>query len=56
MRNKRLTQNRVIKLFINQLGYSYLGNWEEREGNGPIEETLLRHFLQDQHSEAITLK
>jgi type I restriction enzyme R subunit len=52
MRNERLTQNRVINLFTNQLGYSYLGNWEDREGNGPVEEVLLRKFLQGQHSEA----
>ena len=27
---ERLTQNRIVQLFQKQLGYSYLGNWEER--------------------------
>ena len=30
---ERLTQNRVVKLFQNNLNYSYLGNWEERINN-----------------------
>jgi type I restriction enzyme R subunit len=24
---ERATQNRVVQLFQNQLGYTYLGNW-----------------------------
>lgn len=42
---ERVTQNRVVRLFQKQLGYTYLGNWEEREGNSNIEEALLRSFL-----------
>lgn len=42
---ERKTQNRVVKLFQEQLGYEYLGNWEDREGNSNIEEKLLRTFL-----------
>ena len=42
---ERATQNRVVKLFQTQLGYSYLGNWEKRPDNGNIEEGLLRSFL-----------
>jgi type I restriction enzyme R subunit len=38
---ERITQNRVIKLFRDELGYQYLGNWEERENNSNIEEELL---------------
>ena len=42
---ERKTQNRVVKLFQQQLGYAYLGNWEERPTNSNIEEALLRPFL-----------
>ncbi len=45
---ERATQNRVIKLFQNSLGYQYLGNWEERFGNRNIEEEYLRPFLKRQ--------
>ena len=45
MRKERITQNRVIQLLINQLGYTYLGNWEEREGNSNIEEAILKDWL-----------
>lgn len=43
---ERLTQNRVIQLF-KELGYTYYGNWEERE-NSNIEEIYLKNFLQKQ--------
>ena len=42
---ERATQIRVVKLFVEELGYEYLGNWEEREGNSCIEEAILRSFL-----------
>ncbi len=42
---ERNTQNRVIMLFQEQLGYKYLGNWEDREGTSNIEETLVRQYL-----------
>jgi len=45
---ERHTQNRIVKLFTEQLGYDYLGNWEERNGNSNIEENYLRAFLQRQ--------
>ena len=35
---ERTTQNRVIALFRDRLGYRFLGNWAERMGNGNIEE------------------
>jgi type I restriction enzyme R subunit len=44
-RKERTTQNRIIKLFQNQLNYTYLGNWAERPNNSNIEETYLRPFL-----------
>jgi type I restriction enzyme R subunit len=39
------TQARVIKLFCEQLGYDFLGNWIDREDNRNIEEDLLRDWL-----------
>ncbi|MCX9085323.1 MAG: HsdR family type I site-specific deoxyribonuclease [Candidatus Methanoperedens sp.] len=42
---ERHTQNRVVELFKNQLGYDYLGNWEERENNSNIEEDILHKYL-----------
>jgi type I restriction enzyme R subunit len=44
---ERITQDRVIQLFRETLGYDYLGNWEEREGNSNIESGLLRKFLRE---------
>jgi type I restriction enzyme R subunit len=43
--SERATQNRVITLFCDQLGYRYLGDWSERNGNSNIEETLLSDWL-----------
>ena len=42
---ERITQNRVVKLFREELHYTYLGNWEERENNSNIEEELLTGYL-----------
>lgn len=44
---ERFTQNRIIQLFQNQLGYSYAGNWEDRANNSNIEEPWLRTYLKD---------
>lgn len=43
---ERKTQDRVIKLLHDQLGYDYLGNWEYREGNTNIEHAMLVQNLQ----------
>ena len=54
---ERATQNRVVRLFQKQLGYTYLGNWGERVGNSNIEEGLLRSFLARQgYSEVLIRK
>ena len=43
--SERATQNRVIALFRNELGYRYLGDWTDRDGNSNIEEDLLSTWL-----------
>jgi len=51
---ERKTQQRVVKLFRETLGYAYLGNWEEREGNRNIEPELLHAWLKRQgHADAL---
>lgn len=42
---ERITQNRIVALFRDELNYSYLGDWEEREGNSNIEEKLVSDYL-----------
>jgi type I restriction enzyme, R subunit len=50
--NERVTQNRVIKLFRNELQYDYLGNWEDRPDNTHIEKEYLEKWLLQQGYEA----
>ena len=51
---ERKTQQRVVKLFRETLGYGYLGNWEVREGNRNIEPKYLRAWLKVQgHADAL---
>ncbi len=45
-KTERATQNRVIALFRDELGYRYLGDWRDRDGNSNIEEGLLTAHLQ----------
>ena len=33
-----VTQERVIKLFVDELGYRYLGDWTDRDGNSNVED------------------
>ncbi len=42
---ERATQNRIIALFRDELGYRYLGDWTDREGNSNVEEALLTACL-----------
>jgi len=45
---ERATQHRVVKLFQNKLGYDYLGDWKDREGNSNIDSALIKQHLQRQ--------
>ncbi len=42
---ERRTQQQVLTFFQKSLGYRYLGDWKDREGNRNIEEDLLRLWL-----------
>lgn len=54
---ERKTQNRIVSLFRDRLGYDYLGNWEERDDNSNVEEGYLRLFLaRAGHSESLIQK
>ena len=43
---ERKAQNHVVGLFRERLGYDYLGNWQDREGNANIELQLLETNLE----------
>lgn len=49
---ERTTQNRIIQLFQNDLGYTYLGDWQEELRTQPIEETLVTQYLLQQGNSA----
>jgi type I restriction enzyme, R subunit len=42
---EKVTQNRIITLFRDNLDYRYLGDWTDRVGNSNIEESLLSAYL-----------
>lgn len=50
---ERATQNRVVKLFRDTLGYTYLGDWTDRAGNRNIEDQHLRTWLTGRYDEAL---
>jgi type I restriction enzyme R subunit len=45
---ERATQQRLVKLFSESLGYEYLGNWIDRVGNRNIDMDLSGSFLKKQ--------
>lgn len=54
---ERATQNRVVALFRDRLGYEYLGNWEDRLDNSNVEVEHLTAFLtRAGHSETLIKK
>ncbi|MCW8934897.1 MAG: HsdR family type I site-specific deoxyribonuclease [Gammaproteobacteria bacterium] len=42
---ERVTQNRIAQFFQQELGYRYLGDWQERENNKNIEVDILTDWL-----------
>ena len=53
-KREKITQERVIKLFVNELGYTYLGDLADRPNNSNIEQEYLRSFLKEQgHSDVL---
>lgn len=42
---EKKTQQRVVRLFQQQLGYDYLGDWNDRAKNSNIESSLLNEWL-----------
>ncbi|MDH6149333.1 MULTISPECIES: type I restriction endonuclease subunit R [Paraburkholderia] len=45
---EKKTQERVVKLFRDSLGYEYLGDWIDRVGNRNLDHGLLEGFLKRQ--------
>ena len=45
---ERVTQNRIVKLFKEQLGYEYLGDWKDRDNKNIESDRRLKPFLQKQ--------
>ncbi len=46
-KTERPSQDRIVKLFKEELGYTYLGDWQEETRTLPIEEDRLFRFLTD---------
>ncbi|MBW7894136.1 MAG: HsdR family type I site-specific deoxyribonuclease [Opitutaceae bacterium] len=45
-KSERATQDRVVALFTDELGYRYLGDWSDQPGNSNIEDAMLGTYLQ----------
>ena len=43
---ERITQNRIVEFFQQELNYRYLGDWQDRENNRNIEVEILTSWLQ----------
>lgn len=53
---ERASQNRVLQLFQN-MGYTYLGDWEDEVRTQPVEENILKnHLLSQGYSEVLIQK
>lgn len=53
MRKERVTQNRIVKLLQEQLGYFYLGNLEDQENSNIREESLRAWLRGEGYSESV---
>ncbi len=42
---ERVTQDRIVALFRDELGYRHFGDWRDRDGNSNIEESYLSAYL-----------
>ena len=45
---ERATQNRIVSFFQQELGYSYLGDWQDRANNSNVEVAILTAWLKSQ--------
>jgi type I restriction enzyme R subunit len=52
---EKKTQERVVELFCDTLGYTYLGDWTERLGNRNIAPDLLSAFLAKQGTDPVLI-
>lgn len=50
---ERATQQRVVTLFRETLGYEYLGDWQDRANNRNVEEEYLRAWLKGHYDETL---
>ena len=56
-KSERTSQNRVLELFQKELGYDYLGDWQEEIRTRPVEEPILKkHLLSRGYSETLSQK
>jgi type I restriction enzyme, R subunit len=53
---ERKTQDRIVKFFQDKLGYTYLGNWEERKENSNIEKEYLLKYLKGKYNDNLIKK
>ncbi|MGE6327133.1 type I restriction endonuclease subunit R [Psychrobacter pacificensis] len=49
---ERISQNRVVQFFQDELGYRYLGNWHTRTDNKNIERDILAQWLKSRNVSA----
>lgn len=60
-KSERVTQNRIVGVFRDELGYEYLGDWTDRQANSNVEDDFLSAYLakagytSDQISRAVYL-
>jgi len=53
---ERATQNRIVSLFQKDLGYRYLGDWQDREGNRNVEVEILAEWLRGRGVKEVLIK
>src|SRR5690606_41309933 len=53
---ERATQNRVVELFRNELGYRYLGDWSDKPDNRNVVAGLLVPWLQKRGISEVLIK